>query len=198
MTMVTLFRNRGSETEDGRIRDDVRRQITWQADIQSEEIGIQVKAGAVFLEGRVETRLERLEAENAANAADGVFSVVNGIQVIPRRPHSDGEIQGDVNASLRAVLCVLEKMPTVTIEDGIAVLEGNVRWRFQRTSAERAADAVIGVRGVRNRIEVGRPAVSVVNEAYRPGPNATPALLLLGRGGSLPLGDDRPVLAAAS
>ena len=196
--MATLLRSMGSNRQDDRILNDVRRQITWQSDIQSEEIGIQVKGGMVFLDGRVETRLEKLEAEKAAKAADGVFSVTNNIQVLPKREPTDAEIHRSVNAGLRAVLCVLEKLPAVRVHNGVVTLEGNVRWSFQRTSAERAADAVIGVRGVLNRILVGRstPAVATIGP-INPDRIATP-MLLLGRGGARQLFDERAALAAAS
>jgi len=196
--MATLLRSMGSKRQDERILNDVRRQITWQSDIQSEEIGIQVKGGMVFLDGTVETRLEKLEAEKAAKAADGVSSVTNDIQVLPKAERTDAEIQGNVSAGLRAVLCVLEKLPAVTVRGGVVVLEGTVRWSFQRTSAERAADAVIGVRGVLNRILVGRstPAVATIGP-INPDRIATP-MLLLGRGGARQLLDERAALAAAS
>ncbi len=194
--MATLLRSMGSKRQDERILNDVRRQITWQSDIQSEEIGIQVKGGMVFLDGTVETRLEKLEAEKAAKAADGVSSVTNDIQVLPKAERTDAEIQGNVSAGLRAVLCVLEKLPAVTVRGGVVVLEGTVRWSFQRTSAERAADAVIGVRGVSNRISVGR-SVRAAIEPMTSDQSAN-SMLLLGGEVVRPLVEERPVLAAAS
>ena len=194
--MATLLRSMGSKRQDERILNDVRRQITWQSDIQSEEIGIQVKGGMVFLDGTVETRLEKLEAEKAAKAADGVSSVTNDIQVLPKAERTDAEIQGNVSAGLRAVLCVLEKLPAVTVRGGVVVLEGTVRWSFQRTSAERAADAVIGVRGVRNRISVGRSVRAAIEPMTSD--RSANSMLLLGGGVVRPLVEERPVLAAAS
>jgi len=184
-----------SNRQDDRILNDVRRQITWQSDIQSEEIGIQVKGGMVFLDGTVETRLEKLEAEKAAKAIDGVFSVTNDIHVSPRGERTDAEIQRDVNSGLCAVLCVLEKLPAVTVRGGVVVLEGTVRWSFQRTSAERAADAVIGVRAVRNHISVRQSARATVEPMNS---DRSANTMLLGGGGVRPLVEERPVLAAAS
>ena len=194
--MATLLRSMGSKMQDERILNDVRRQITWQSDIQSEEIGIQVKGGMVFLDGTVETRLEKLEAEKAAKAADGVSSVTNDIQVLPKAERTDAEIQGNVSAGLRAVLCVLEKLPGVTVRGGVVVLEGTVRWSFQRTSAERAADAVIGVRGVSNRISVGRSVRAAIEPMTSD--RSANSMLLLGGEVVRPLVEERPVLAAAS
>lgn len=149
-----------SKTLDNRIHDDVCRQFMWQTDIESQEINVEVNNSVVLLTGHVEACLDRLEAEKAAKAVYGVTSVINNIEVDPKHPRTDCEIADDVVASLRLVACVLEELPTVFVKEGVAVLKGKVRWKFQRASAENAADAVIGVRQVVNLIEVvpfGRP-----------------------------------------
>lgn len=141
-------------TQDERIHDEVCRQLTWQTDIQSKDIVVEVKNSAVTLSGQVETCLERREAESAAKAVYGVSSVINKIEVEPKHVRLDGEIAEDVIASLRMVICVLEAIPSVIVRSGVVNLEGQVRWNFQRESAERAADAVIGVLRVDNFIKV--------------------------------------------
>ena len=143
-----------SKTLDNRIHDDVCRQFMWQTDIESQEINVEVDNSVVLLSGHVETCLDRLEAEKAAKAVYGITSVINNIEVDPKHPRTDCEIADDIVASLRMVASVLEELPTVSVEEGVAVLKGQVRWKFQRASAEKAADAVIGVRRVVNLIEV--------------------------------------------
>jgi osmotically-inducible protein OsmY len=145
------------KTEDERIREDVRRQLMWQTDIQSQEIAVEVKDSAVVLTGRVESCLERREAESAAMAVCGVSSVEDNIRVEPKHARSDHEIEDDVLANLRMVLCVLEELPTVSVREGVVTLKGQVRWKFQAVSAERAAEAVVGVMRVRNLIAVLPP-----------------------------------------
>ena len=149
------------KAEDERICDDVRRQLMWQTDIQSEEIAVEVKDSAVILTGRVETCLEKREAENAAMAVHGVSSVTNDIRIEPKHPRSDHEIADDVLANLRIVLCVLEEIPTVSVREGVVTLRGEVRWKFQAVSAERAAEAAVGVLRVRNLIAVLQPGTLV-------------------------------------
>jgi osmotically-inducible protein OsmY len=141
-------------TQDERIHDDVCRQLMWQTDIQSNEIVVAVKNSAVVLSGRVETCLESREAESAAKAAYGVSSVTNNIRIEPKRTRSDQEIAGDITAHLQRITCVLEEIPSVTVREGIATLRGQVRWNFQRNSAERATEAVVGVLRVRNLVAV--------------------------------------------
>jgi osmotically-inducible protein OsmY len=153
--MTTLLSQRGrAMTQEERIGEDVCRQLQWQTDIQSKEIDVAVAGSEVTLSGRVETCLEKMEAENAAKAVHGVWSVVNNIDVKSRCARTDREIEDDINASLRQLSYVLEDLPRVSVVGGVVTLRGKVRWNFQRESASHAADAVAGVKQVRNMIEV--------------------------------------------
>jgi osmotically-inducible protein OsmY len=151
---MSIRPNPGSyaESQNYRIRSDVQRQLKWQSDIGSDEIKVQVDGPIVTLSGRVETHLEKHEAENAAKAVYGVSSVNNNIEVIPRQVRTDREIETDINSGLRHLSYVLEELPTVHVSGGIVTLRGKVRWNFQRDSASHAAEAVPGVRQVNNLI----------------------------------------------
>ncbi len=150
VTLHSIF----PKTQDERIHDDTCRQLMWQIDIQSREIVVEVKNSAVVLSGRVETCLESREAESAAKAVFGVSSVTNNIRVEPICARTDDEIVGEVADSLQRITFVLEGLPMVTVREGVVTLRGQVRWNFQRDSAERAAEAVVGVLQVRNLIAV--------------------------------------------
>lgn len=186
---MKLYRNPFPRKQDDRIREDIRRQLIWQTDIQSEEIEVQVKDCAVTLSGRVETRLERMEAENAAKAVFGVGNIRNNICIEPKRPRTDQEIGTEIAAGLRMMTSVLEELPAVSVSDGVVTLEGTLRWHFQRASAEKVADSVIGTRQVRNLIEViprvesrTESAIGVQPEGFRIQPQRVPLpseLLLL-------------------
>jgi osmotically-inducible protein OsmY len=152
--MLTLPQYTFPKTQDERIHDDVCRQITWQSDIQSQEIHVEVKDSKVILSGRVETCLEQVEAENAAKAAFGVAGVANNIVVAPKRPRSDSEIADDIVAALRTCTSVVEELPDVLVRDGVAILRGRSRWEFQRQGAERLALAIVGVKKVSNLMVV--------------------------------------------
>jgi len=141
-------------TQDRRIYDDVCRQLTWQSDIQSEEITVAVKDSKVFLAGRVETCFEKAEAERAANAVYGVTGIVNDIIVEPKQVRTDSEIAADITAALRTCTSVVEELPDVHVTDGVAVLQGRSRWEFQRHGAEQQALAIVGVKHVVNLIVV--------------------------------------------
>jgi osmotically-inducible protein OsmY len=165
------------QKQNDRIAEDVRRQLTWQTDIQSRDIHVTVNDGDVLLTGVVETRLEKFEAELAAKAVHGISSVDNRITVQPERERTDSEIEQDLVAALNTLAAILEEPPAATVKNGVATLRGRVRWNFQRHSAERAADAIIGVREVVNIIEVAPPAPAPCRQLARRRPDTTPALL---------------------
>ena len=152
--MSTLLQYNVPQMQDRRIHDDVRRQLTWQSDIQSEEIKVEVKDSKVVLTGCVETCFEKAEAERAAKAVYGVTDIANDIVVEPKELRTDSEIVDDISAALRSFTSVVEELPDVKVKNGIAILKGRSRWEFQRHGAEELALAIVGVRRVVNLIVV--------------------------------------------
>lgn len=142
------------KTQDDQIHNDICRQIAKQPEIQSQEINIEVKKGVVVLTGSVETCLERLEAEKAAQAVYGVLSVTNLIQVRPKFVRTDDAIAHDVAVSLKSVTNIMDVLPTVTVHNGVVMLDGIVRGNRQRQDAEQAAQAIYGVRQIFNFLQV--------------------------------------------
>jgi osmotically-inducible protein OsmY len=147
------------QNQDNRIHDDVRRQLTWQSDIQSEEIEVAVQDSKVFLTGCVETCFEKAEAERAANAVYGVTCVLNNIKVDPKQFRTDPEIEADITAALQACTSVVEELPDVTVRNGVAIMQGRSRWEFQRHGAEQLALAIVGVKRVVNLIVIDPTAI---------------------------------------
>jgi len=141
-------------TQDQRIHDDVRRQITWQSDIQSKEIYIAVRNATVFLTGTVLTCLEKREAEKAAKAPYGVTRVVNQLKVDPRCHRCDDEIAADLRAALLLAVSAWDSELLCEVHDGVVTLRGIVYWEFERQRAEDMALGILGVCSVKNLIEV--------------------------------------------
>ncbi|MDE1177392.1 MAG: BON domain-containing protein [Edaphobacter sp.] len=150
------------DTADERILCDLMRQITWQSDIDARHIRVEVRDGIVYLRGSVQTCIEVVEADHAAQAVYGVNRVVNHLEVLADRHRADHEIARELAAALRNTTSVLDHLPTHTVVDGVVTLHGVCRWEFQRLCAERTALSIIGVQSVVNRIAVdpnARPSV---------------------------------------
>lgn len=138
---------------DSHLRETVQRQLEWEPQVKSTDIGVAAADGMVALSGFVNSYPEKLAAEKAAKRVCGVKAVANDIEVKWYAQHTDPEIA-------RSVVCALENDVMVpqtikaTVKEGVITLEGAVDWKFEQDAAESAVRNLLGVRGVSNRIEV--------------------------------------------
>ena len=144
---------------DQRVQNDVMQQIAWQPDVDAKDVSVKVNDGNVALTGFVHTYFEKSSAERAAKSVIGVLSVANDLEVRPKGRRSDPEIARDVVEALRLHSSVPDDRLKVTVRDGFVTLEGKVTWEFQRRSAERVTQEVLGVRGIVNSIDIA-PVIS--------------------------------------
>ncbi len=67
--------------QDARIRAEVRKQIDSRSSLIMFNINVQTWRGVVYLEGVVDTELDRGRAEDIARAVPGVKDVYNGLEI---------------------------------------------------------------------------------------------------------------------
>jgi osmotically-inducible protein OsmY len=144
---------------DHQLRQAVLRQLDWEPEVSSNEIGVGVAEGVVTLTGFVNTYAEKLAAEKTVKRVFGVKAVANDIQVRLLNVRTDSEIATDVVHALEAHVSVPAAEVKATVRDGWVTLEGSVDWMYQKEAAERAAQYLGSVRGISNQITVA-PAVS--------------------------------------
>jgi len=142
------------QARDQRIQHDVTKQIAWQPDVNAKDISVKVNDGNVALNGFVNSFIEKMSAEHATKSVIGVLSIANDIEVRPKDRRSDPEIARDVVEALRLHSSVPDDRLKITVRDGFVTLEGKVTWEFQRRSAERVAQEVLGVRGITNSVMI--------------------------------------------
>jgi len=159
---------------DKEIQQAVLRDLEWEPQVRSTEIGVAVKDGIVTLAGAVDSYSKRYHAERAAKRVSGVKAVVNELEV--HLPTSSERTDEDIaRAAVRALedhVTVPHDRIKVTVSDGWITLEGDVEWQYQRERAEQAARRVRGVKGVTNLITL-KPRVAPseikakIEEAFR-------------------------------
>jgi osmotically-inducible protein OsmY len=141
---------------DEEIQRDVLDELSWEAELQPNEIGVMVDDGVVTLTGWVDSFGKKWAAERAAHRVRGVVAVANDIEV--RLPGSAERTDADIAAAATRALqwdaMVLPGTVKVTVSHGWVTLDGQVEWQFQRREAERAVRRLTGVRGVTNLISV--------------------------------------------
>lgn len=134
--------------QDERIEQNVNDQLASSPEIDPKDISVKVRNRCVTLTGSVHSYLEKAAAERIAKSVVGVEAVADDIEVFPSPGRSDSEIARDVAQALQLHSSLREHPLKASVHDGFVTLEGEVAWDFQKRSAEWAAKAVAGVRGL--------------------------------------------------
>lgn len=142
----------GQPQRDTTLADAVRRRFEDLPKVASAQLAVDARDGIVTLEGTVRDARIRFDARDAAAQLPGVLGVVDRITT-PERP--DDRLAKDIVNLIGPRS--LQRVPgeiKVTVEGGIARLEGQVPRLWERIRAERIALGINGVRGVVNELEV--------------------------------------------
>lgn len=144
---------------DAQLKMDVSTELQWEPTLNATEIKVCAKDGIVTLSGSVRHFAEKQAAERAAQRAEGVKAIVEELEVNLTGVHvrPDGEIAISVVESLKWHVWVPDHVQAV-VENGWVTLSGEVKWGFQRRSAEDAIRFQSGVKGVTNHITL-KPTV---------------------------------------
>jgi osmotically-inducible protein OsmY len=147
---------------DKEIQQAVLRELDWEPQITSTDIGVGVHEGIVALSGFVDNYTVKYHAERAAQRVKGVKAVANDLEVKPgiAGERSDPDLARAVVQALALRTAVPQDRIKVTVRQGRVILEGEVPWRFESEAAEAVVHEIHGVRGVTNMITV-KPPVSV-------------------------------------
>jgi len=139
---------------DRQLRDAVIRQLEWDPQITSKDIGVAASDSVVTLTGFAHTYAEKYAAEQAAKSVYGVRVVANEIVVQPGMERTDPEIARDVAQAVRLDVTVPGDGIRATVQDGFVTLEGKVEWHYQRARVEAVARNIPGVRGVIDHVVI--------------------------------------------
>ena len=116
-----------------------------------------VRKGEVTLEGEVEWRFQKEQAEEVVRRLRGVRSVTNLIRVKDRSVAAD--IQAQIQKALLRNAALDADKIVVETDGGKVILKGMVRTLAEKEEAEHAAWQAPGVTAVDNRLLVGDPAL---------------------------------------
>jgi hypothetical protein len=106
---MILFHRARSNIADTDLRDRVERQLDWEPQITSTEIGVAAEKGVVTLTGFVGTYAEKVAAERATLRTYGVSAVANDIQVKPLFKKTDADIAAAALTALKGASPVRER-----------------------------------------------------------------------------------------
>jgi osmotically-inducible protein OsmY len=128
------------------------RAVEWDAFLSIDKVDVTVSKGWVTLQGEVEWRFQRDEAERVVRRLTGVKGVSNLIVVKPRVTPSD--IKKKIEQALIRTAQSDANNITVDVDGTKVTLKGTVRSWAERKEAERQSWAAPGVTSVDNRITI--------------------------------------------
>lgn len=149
---------------DQQLQQNVIEEFDFEPGVRATDIGVSVHNGIVTLSGFVDNYPEKFHAEDAAKRVFGVKGLANDLEVkLPSAAkRTDPEIAEATVRALETNGSIPKGRVKVTVRDGMVILEGELDWKYQSTTAEDAVRRLSGVREVRNRVTV-KPHVSTVD-----------------------------------
>jgi osmotically-inducible protein OsmY len=147
------------------LREDVMDEIKWDPQLKdvATQIGVAVKDGVVTLSGTLDSYTKKLAAEKAAQRVSGVMVVASDVQIklTPVGKLTDTDLAESIKNVLRWNSAVNHDLIEVKVDNGWVYLDGKADWEFERQSAQRSVENLIGVVGVSNNITIKPRAINV-------------------------------------
>jgi len=141
------------------IREAVESELAFDPRVDTVDVAVRNLNGEVALNGTVWSYPQYLEAAAAAQRVAGVTSVLNHLQVVlpPEDYRDDSMLTTAANNALALNVTVPDGVEA-TANDGNLTLTGTVGYGSERAAAEQAVAGLVGVRNVRDDIEIGYDA----------------------------------------
>ncbi|NIP42292.1 MAG: BON domain-containing protein, partial [candidate division Zixibacteria bacterium] len=127
------------ERSDDAIERDATRALFEDPATEAYEINVEVWNGKAILNGRVESREEKMLAEKVVRGIRGVADIENNIEIFYKATRADEEIQADVRRRLESDVWVDDQLIQVQVNDGNVVLTGIVGSAAEYKAARRDA-----------------------------------------------------------
>jgi len=137
------------------IREAVQAELKFDPLVDDADIDVVNINGDVALNGTVASYPQYLEAAAAAQRVSGVKNVHNHLEVVLSVAdyRDDAMLTTAANNALTANVTVPDGVEA-TASDGNLTLTGTVEFGIERAAAERAVSGLVGLRNIRNDIEI--------------------------------------------
>jgi hyperosmotically inducible protein len=149
----------GEYTDDKVLHTKVWAALTEDKTADASEINLEVYKGVVQLNGFVDNDKERAQAETVAKGVSGVKGVENNLVIKQAKQTAGGAIDDStVTAKVKTALTESKETKAhdikVETRGGVVQLSGFVESEAQKTAATKVAQAVEGVKSVKNSLSI--------------------------------------------
>ena len=144
----------GTEKTDSEIAQAAVSALQWNTLVPANRVSVAVSNGWITLTGNLDWQYQKDAAVRAVRDLMGVRGVDNNIAV-QVKPHVRNVDVGDkILAAFRRSAEIDARRISITTQDGMVILTGNVHSWAERREAERAAWAAPGVTQVEDRLSI--------------------------------------------
>jgi osmotically-inducible protein OsmY len=142
--------------DNAQLQRDVLDELLWDPSINPANIEVTADGGSVTLRGSIGSYSEKYTAERDARRVRGVVYVVDDLEVRlpPAYERTDADLAGAAKDALRWNTSVPHERISVTADNGLLTLTGEVAYQFQRVAAQEAVRFLVGMKGVSNQIRI--------------------------------------------
>jgi osmotically-inducible protein OsmY len=153
--MLALSAPVGASTLDARIESAARDSYVFKTYLNSDQINIASKDGAVTLTGTVAENFHKSLAQETVSSLPGVKSVDNQLEVngVPNA-NSDAWLSDKLKIALLFHRSIHVGKTQVEVKDGVVTLSGQAESQAQKDLATEYAQDIDGVKEVKNEIIV--------------------------------------------
>ena len=138
---------------DTEVAEAVRNALRWNSAVNEDRIEVKVDNGWVYLDGKVGSASEKMNAQQSVEDLVAVRGVANNI-VIESKPIDSREIHRKITAAYHRSATIDATSVIIDTTTNKVTLRGKVRSMAERQEAEKIAWAAPGVAAVDNQIEV--------------------------------------------
>jgi osmotically-inducible protein OsmY len=132
--------------------------------VNEDTIEVFVEDGEVTLVGNVDSYMEKRYAETDVRSVPGVSAVENRLVVVRQISEiDDGYLERAVREALANHADIDAYDITIEVKDGVVTLSGTVDSIWEKAKAETLVSALVGVRGIENKMAVV-PSDSILDE----------------------------------
>ncbi|MBD3332909.1 BON domain-containing protein, partial [candidate division GN15 bacterium] len=151
---------------DEEVAGAIRDALFYDPRVASFDVEVSVNNGVVTLSGVVDNLKAKRAASQVASNTVGVWTVKNQMSVRPAEPMTDAMVAADVRQALLRDPYVNRYDIDVTVDNGIAYLNGDVDTFFEKAQADDVAAQVNGVVAVENNLDVQDEAEPLTFDPY--------------------------------
>jgi osmotically-inducible protein OsmY len=139
------YRSPGALTNDEEIKTNIEKMLSWDADLDTENIKVAVNAGIVSFEGSVTAIWQKVKIENLTSNVTGVLQIINKLAVVPTETYYDQAISKEIMEAFDRSISIDLQDVIVRVEEQIVILSGKVpSWKAYHS----ARDIALFTRGV--------------------------------------------------